>query len=369
VGLLRRGGRWGLLLAASLLLAWLLDWAALPAALLLGPMLAAIAFGASGARMRVPRWTFVAAQAVVGCLVARAITMSIVLSLARDWMAMLLVVTATVVAGAVVGWVLVRFRVLPGTTAAWGSSPGGASAMIVMAEEFGADVRLVAFMQYLRVVVVVLTASLVSRLLLHVSATATVPARSLAAMPLAVPLVPLLETLAIAAGGALAEGRAAVAAQLLDRARAGRPIPAWLDQQLNIARSRACAADGKTMAALAALGDGSDDPLEAAVTRAHAWAAAGDDGNARRALAPALAADSRPAGRVRLHACLVDARLRYHSGDRTHGRRSLASALRLAEPEQLRLPFALERAWLGPVLRRHPDLAEPHRRLLEPVLP
>jgi len=169
----------------------------------------------------------------------------------------------------------------------------------------------------------------------------------------------------VAAGGALAEGRAAVAAQLLDRARAGRPVPAWLDQRLNIARSRTCAADGKTMAALAALGDGSDDPLEA-VTRAHAWAAAGEDDNARRALAPALAAGSRP---VRLHACLVDARLRYHSGDHAHRRRSLASALRLAEPEQLRLPFALERAWLGPVLRRHPDLADAHRQVLEPVLP
>ena len=47
----------------------------------------------------------------------------------------------------------------------------------------------------------------------------------------------------------------------------------------------------------------------------------------------------------------------------------MASALRLAEPEQLRLPFAIERGWIGPVLRRHPDLAGTHRRLLAPVLP
>jgi len=69
-----------------------------------------------------------------------------------------------------------------------------------------------------------------------------------------------------------------------------------------------------------------------------------------------------------LQARLVDAQLSYHSGDRTRGRRSLASALRLGEREQLRLPFALERTWLGPVLRRDPALARAHRQLLGPGL-
>jgi LuxR family transcriptional regulator, maltose regulon positive regulatory protein len=45
----------------------------------------------------------------------------------------------------------------------------------------------------------------------------------------------------VAAGGALAEGRAAVAAQILGRARSAGPVPAWLDQQLSLAESRACA--------------------------------------------------------------------------------------------------------------------------------
>ena len=55
-----------------------------------------------------------------------------------------------------------------------------------------------------------------------------------------------------------------------------------------------------------------------------------------------------------------------HPGRR--GRRSLAAALRLAEPEQLRLPFVLERGWITPVLRQDPELAEAHRRLLLPAL-
>jgi LuxR family maltose regulon positive regulatory protein len=49
------------------------------------------------------------------------------------------------------------------------------------------------------------------------------------------------------------------------------------------------------------------------------------------------------------------------------GRRSLASALRLAEREQLRLPFVMERGWIGPLLRRDPELARIHQRLFTPA--
>jgi LuxR family transcriptional regulator, maltose regulon positive regulatory protein len=64
----------------------------------------------------------------------------------------------------------------------------------------------------------------------------------------------------------------------------------------------------------------------------------------------------------------VDARLGYDSGDDERGRRSLACALRLAEREQFRLPFVLERGWLGAVPRRDPELAGCHRQLLAPAL-
>ena len=172
----------------------------------------------------------------------------------------------------------------------------------------------------------------------------------------------------VAAGGALAEGRAKVATQIIARARSGWPVPAWLDRRLSLLESRACAAAGDIQAALAAAGraGGADSP-EAAVTLAHAWVAAGNGGNARRVLAPMLAADSRGPDRVRVQARLVDARLSYASGDRARSRRSLASALRLAEPEQLRLPFAAERGWIEPVLRRDPELAHAHRCLLAPT--
>src|SRR5207237_1146383 len=61
------------------------------------------------------------------------------------------------------GWLLNRRRVLPGTTAIWGLSPGAATAMMVLAEAHGGDPRLVAFMQYLRVICVASLASLIAR--------------------------------------------------------------------------------------------------------------------------------------------------------------------------------------------------------------
>ncbi|KQQ12961.1 AbrB family transcriptional regulator [Methylobacterium sp. Leaf123] len=161
--------RWAALVAVSAALAYGLSRAHFPAAFLLGPMLAAIAFGVRGAGLSLGRPLFLAAQAVIGCLVARSATTEIAATLREDGLIILAVVGVTVAAGALTGLALTRLRVLPGTTAAWGSSPGGAAAMVAMAEDYGADPRLVAFMQYVRVAAVVLSASLAARLLADVA--------------------------------------------------------------------------------------------------------------------------------------------------------------------------------------------------------
>ena len=140
---------------------------AVPGAALIGPMIVAIAASVSGlVDLRVPRGYFTAGQAVIGCLIAQAFTPPVVASIAKDWVVMFFVVATTVVAAAIAGWLLARFGSLAAATAAWGSSPGGAAAMTAMSAEYGADPRLVAFMQYLRVTIVVLSAGAVARLLL-----------------------------------------------------------------------------------------------------------------------------------------------------------------------------------------------------------
>ena len=173
-----------------------------------------------------------------------------------------------------------------------------------------------------------------------------------------------------AAWDSLAEGHADVAARFVARARSGGPVPAWLEQRLNLAESWALTAAGDIEAALAAAKRADcDSSPEAAVTLARAWVAAGDGDNARRALAPVLAAREGVPERVRLQASLVAARLGYDSGDRARGRRALRHALRLAEREQLRLPFALERGWIGPVLQHDPEWAGAHQSLVALIMP
>ena len=154
--------QWIVLLVLSAVLVLCLEWLHLPAALLLGPMAAAIVVAGAESSIKTPSWAYVAAQSIIGCLIARSITPAIVTTMLRDWPVLLAMNVLVITAGAVLGWLLAKLKVFPGTTPIWGSSPGAASAMVLMAEAYGADVRLVAFMQYLRVVFVASAASAIA---------------------------------------------------------------------------------------------------------------------------------------------------------------------------------------------------------------
>ena len=197
IGRLTRPAQWGLLLAVSITLAALLELAGLPAALLLGPLIGGIVVSVGGGRIKVPRPPYLFAQALIGCLIAGVMTQDIVRMFLKDWPLFLAVVLAVIAASGVLGWAMSRWSVLPGTTAVWGSSPGAASAMMLMAEAFGADAQLVAFMQYLRVVFVALAASLMARFWIGTGMAAP----AIVWFP---PIDPLAfaETLLLAGGGA-----------------------------------------------------------------------------------------------------------------------------------------------------------------------
>ncbi|MCT4358994.1 AbrB family transcriptional regulator [Klebsiella pneumoniae] len=156
-------GHWLILLLLSVLFSSLLLRIHLPAALLLGPLIAGLILSLRGVKLSIPRPCYLAAQAIVGCMIARAINPSVFGVLFNNWALVLAILLTTLAISGLTGWLLVRYSALPGATGAWGSSPGGASAMVVMAQEYGADVRLVALMQYLRVLFVVGAAALVVR--------------------------------------------------------------------------------------------------------------------------------------------------------------------------------------------------------------
>ena len=166
--------QWGLLLILSTLLIVAGENLQLPAALLLGAMVSAILIAAGETSLRVHRWLSLGAQAVIGCLIARSITAEFFTSIGQHLPVILLSVTYVLLASTLIGYLLARFRILPGTTAVWGTSPGAAAAMVLMAGSFGADARLVAFMQYLRVVLVATTAAVVLRLSTDVETVAPI---------------------------------------------------------------------------------------------------------------------------------------------------------------------------------------------------
>jgi membrane AbrB-like protein len=186
--------RWGVLVALSVLFAALLSRARLPAALLLGPMIAGILVENAGAGIVVPKLPFGFAQAVVGCMIARVLTPAIIHSFLHQWPLFLGVSFLVIFVSCLLGWAISKFRILPETTAIWGLLPGAASAMMVMADAYGADARLVAFMQYVRVVLVALVASLVARLWVHAPAVA---AAAPAAWFAPIHALPFIETLVL----------------------------------------------------------------------------------------------------------------------------------------------------------------------------
>ena len=156
--------RWAILLAISGAFVFFLEVVRIPAAFLLGPMIGAILLAVRDKQVVIPGTVSLLAQGVIGCMIAQSIPLSMLGELSRDWPIFVAGVASVVVAACLLGWTLARFQVLPGTTAIWGSFPGAAAAMTIMSASYGADMRLVAFMQYLRVVCVCATASVVARI-------------------------------------------------------------------------------------------------------------------------------------------------------------------------------------------------------------
>ncbi|KAB0550119.1 AbrB family transcriptional regulator [Pseudomonas argentinensis] len=157
--------RWLALVSCATGAGQLLHAIGVPAGLFIGPMLVAIIFGVCGFGMRLNRHAFRFGQGCIGLLAAQTMTASVLLSIAASWHIMLIATLTTICLSALIGIGSVRIGNIPGSTAAWGTAPGAASAMVAMAEDYGADARVVATMQYVRVVCVVMAGALVSHLM------------------------------------------------------------------------------------------------------------------------------------------------------------------------------------------------------------
>ena len=128
-------------------------------------MLAALVFALwrPADRPDVPGWARHAALGVVGGVLAGVFRPSVLPLIAKEWPAVGLAVGGTLILSLAVASLLSHLARLDRRTAVLGTLPGAASGMLAMSDASGADPRLVALMQYARVVLVVVSAAAIAR--------------------------------------------------------------------------------------------------------------------------------------------------------------------------------------------------------------
>jgi uncharacterized protein len=191
-----------------------LDVAGLPSSYLFAAMLLGLAIALTRpGRVDVAPLAFRSSQAIAGVTLGAYLQSDALRALAGSWLPVALVSVATLAASLLAGAALARTTALDPPTAALGLIAGGASGIVGMSGELGADDRLVAFMQYLRVLVVVLTTPIVIAVFFggdHGGTGAAVPSASTFGDPLDWVLA-----IGLAAAGALLAARARITAGVL----------------------------------------------------------------------------------------------------------------------------------------------------------
>ncbi|GAB3667306.1 AbrB family transcriptional regulator [Nocardioides korecus] len=111
----------------------------------------------------VPRHLHTAAQAVTGVIIGTFLNVQALGAAGASLLPLLAVTLATLVLSLAGGLLFAKWTGVDQTTASLGMVAGGSAAIVSAAEDLGADSRTVAFMQYLRLTLVVLTMPLLVR--------------------------------------------------------------------------------------------------------------------------------------------------------------------------------------------------------------
>jgi uncharacterized protein len=162
VALLRNTLPWVVILAACYVLAEFAEAASVPSPQLLVSIVVGTALALTGAvRRPLPARLTRPSQAVIGALMGSYLQLGALASIAASVVPLLLVTGATVAVCFGMAYGLSRVARIPLPDSALGLAPGGSAAIVACANEVGADSRFVAFLQYVRVGIVALTAPFV----------------------------------------------------------------------------------------------------------------------------------------------------------------------------------------------------------------
>src|SRR3954452_3491298 len=155
---MRTAGSWIVLGALTAGAAFALGAVGMPSPTLFAALMIGLVAALTRPRshLKLPSTLFLAAQAVCGVTIGAYLQSDELKALGSAWLPVVVVSALTLALSIGTVWLLARFTALDRPTATLGMIAGGASGIVTMADDLGADDRLVAFMQYLRVLVVVL---------------------------------------------------------------------------------------------------------------------------------------------------------------------------------------------------------------------
>jgi uncharacterized protein len=154
-----------------------MDVVGVPSAALFAALVVGIAYAlGTNERLVLPRGFIVGAQALIGVIIGTHVDGPTLRGIGSHWAPLLLVSVSTLALTVLAGFVLSRWTGVDRPTAAFGMIAGGASGIIAISRELGADDRLVAVMQYLRVLLVVVLTPIVAATFFGLTDNARAPA-------------------------------------------------------------------------------------------------------------------------------------------------------------------------------------------------
>jgi membrane AbrB-like protein len=152
-------------IALAVSAAFLLDWFNFPAGALIGAMVAIAGFKLSGAGVpEIPGPLRFAALVVIGWDLGTRFNKQLLEAVANNLFPLVLVVAAFLVMGWVLAFALWKLGLMDPATAVLATSPGGLVQMGALTSEIESNAALVVGFHLLRIVSVLLSAPLVSRL-------------------------------------------------------------------------------------------------------------------------------------------------------------------------------------------------------------
>jgi membrane AbrB-like protein len=159
-----------ILLVTALLSALAFKALHLPAAWFFGALVVSAIFAVCDWHVtELPRAVFLAGQGVIGTALGAGFSLETLYNLGRHPIVSAFAVAFILLIGALNGWLLARFTQLDVATAFLGTMPGAATPLVAMSESLRADPRLVAVMQYTRMLLILISLALVTPILSHFS--------------------------------------------------------------------------------------------------------------------------------------------------------------------------------------------------------